>query len=161
MDSEKEIVIAFIFKRSGKKQMGFSEFYLTLSMELNWFNPEDSKKLTTQMIQSGLLVKESENVTPGFDISNIKIPSGYQPTKEVLKQEKKEQKTTEKDVLTTLIEKIADKTKKDQKEILEQIKKISEERNITIEVASLIFGKEFDILFDDLHNIVEEKILAA
>ncbi len=161
MDSEKEIVIAFIFKRSGKKQMGFSEFYLTLSMELNWFNPEDSKKLTNQMIQSGLLVKESEKVTPGFDISNIKIPSGYQPTKDVLKQEKKEQKTTEKDVLTTLIEKIAEKTEKDQKEVLDQIKNIAEERNLIIEVAALIFGKEFDILFDDLHNSVEEKILAA
>lgn len=159
MDSEKEIVIAFIFKRSGKKQMGFSEFYLTLSMELNWFNPEDSKKLTNQMIQSGLLVKESEKVTPGFDISNIKIPSGYQPTKDVLKQEKKEQKTTEKDVLTTIIQKIAEKTKKSEKEVLEQIKNIAEERNLIIEVAALIFGKEFDILFDDLHNSVEEKIL--
>ena len=161
MDSEKEIIIAFIFKRSGKKQMGFSEFYLTLSIELNWFKPEDSKKLTNQMIQSGLLVKEGENVTPGLDISNIKIPSGYQPTKDVLKQEGKEQKNTEKDVLTTIIEKIAEKTKKDQKETLKQIKKISEERNITIELGALVFGKEFDILFDDLHNSVEEKILAS
>ncbi len=160
MDSEKEIIIAFIFKRSGKKQISFSEFYLTLSIELNWFTPEDSKKLTQQMIQSGLLTKENENVTPGFDLSNIKIPSGFFPTKDILKEGKIE-KTTEKDILTPLIGKIVEKSKKDQKKVLEEVKKISEERNITIEVATLVFGKDFDIVFDDLYEKVEEQILAA
>ena len=43
MDSEKEIIISFLFKRSGKESLKFSDLYLALSMELNWFTPDDAK----------------------------------------------------------------------------------------------------------------------
>ncbi len=159
MDSEKEVIISFIFKRSGKKEMSFSEFYLTLSIDLNWFTPEDAKNFTKEMVKKGLILEEKEKITPGFDISNIKIPAGFRPSKQAVREEKKEKKTDEVDVLTTIIGKIAEKSKTGSKEILDGVKKISEERNITIEVASLVFGKEFDIVFDDLYNQVEKTIL--
>ena len=44
MNSEAQKVIAFVFRRSGKKQIPYSDFYLTLSMELNWFTPDDARK---------------------------------------------------------------------------------------------------------------------
>ena len=139
MDSEKEVIISFIFKRSGKKEMSFSEFYLTLSIDLNWFTPEDAKTITQQMIKKGLLSEEKENITPGFDISNIKVPSGFYPTKQVLKKEESsQQKPIKQDVLTTIIKKIVEKSDEKQQTIFEKIKNIAEERNITIEVAGQI-----------------------
>jgi len=159
MDSEKEAVISFIFKRSGKKEMSFSEFYLTLSIDLNWFTPEDAKNITQQMIKTGLLSEEKENITPGFDISNIKVPSGFYPTKQVLKKDENiQQKPIIQDVLTTIIKKIVEKTNGKQQTIFEQIKNIAEERNTTIEVASLILGKEYNIVFDDIIGQVEKTI---
>ena len=160
MDSEREVIISFIFKRSGKKEISFSEFYLTLSIDLNWFVPEDAKNLTKEMVKKGLLLEEKEKVTPGFDISNIKIPAGFRPSKQAFKEEPQEDNKSEEDVLTKIIKRIAEKSNEDRKNVFEQIKKISEERNITIEVAALVFGKYFDILFDDLYEYVEEKILA-
>jgi len=159
MDSEKEVIISFVFKRSGKKEVSFSEFYLTLSIDLNWFTPEDAKNLTKDMIKNGLLLEEKETVTPGFDISNIKTPSGFRPSKQVFKEEQKMEKKEEKDVLTKIIQKIVEKTDEKQKTVFEKIKNISEERNITIEVAALVFGKEFDIVFDDLLRDVEKTVL--
>lgn len=162
MDSEKEVIISFVFKRSGKKEMSFSEFYLTLSIDLTWSTPENAKRLTQEMIKNGLLLEEKEKITPGFDISNIKTPAGFRPSKQVFKKESgQEKKTVEIDVLTTIIEKIVEKSNKGQKEILQQIKKISEDRNITIEVAALIFGKEFNILFDDLYEQIEKTIFST
>ena len=43
MESDAEIIIAFIFKRSGKQKLKLSEFYLPLSMQLNWFSPQEAK----------------------------------------------------------------------------------------------------------------------
>ena len=44
MPSELEIVITFVYNRSGKSELSFSDLYLTLSMELNWFTPDDAKE---------------------------------------------------------------------------------------------------------------------
>ena len=43
-DSEMRIIIAFLFKRSGKEEMSPSELYLPLSMDLQWFTPNQAKE---------------------------------------------------------------------------------------------------------------------
>jgi hypothetical protein len=156
MDPEKEIIAAFVFKRSGKKEMSLSEFYLTLSIELNWFTPEDAKILTHQMINAYLLSKENENITPRFDISTIKIPSGFYPSKDVLKKDFLKSKEKNKDLLTIIIERIVEKTDEKQLVVFEKIKNISEEKNITIAIAALLVGQEHNIVFKDVLKEVEK-----
>ena len=159
MDPEETIIISFVFKRSGKKELSFSEFYLTLSIDLNWFTPEDAKNFTQQMIKKGQLIEEKEIIKPGFEINNIKVPAGFYPSKDVLKEKKPvEPKKDNKDALTTIIEKIIEKTNEKQQTVFKKIKTISEELNITIEVAALVFAKEHDIEFNDLYDEVESKI---
>ncbi len=60
MNDECKIIIAFVFNRAGKKEMSFSEFYLTLSMDLNWFTPDDAKTFTKNAIENSLLKEEKE-----------------------------------------------------------------------------------------------------
>ena len=67
MNNEAQKVIAFVFKRSGKKQISYSDFYLTLSMELNWFTPDDAKKFLDFAIDNKFLIREKDMVQPNFD----------------------------------------------------------------------------------------------
>ncbi len=76
MASENEIIIAFLFKRSGKEKMSCSELYLNLSMELGWFSPEDAKKFLYKEIKNKLLTNEDEQISLTFDVNKIKIPFG-------------------------------------------------------------------------------------
>ena len=94
MASEYEIIIAFIFKRSGKEKMNFSELYLDLSMNLNWFSPEDAKKFLNDAIKKKLSIKEDDQISLSFDINKITIPMGFSPSKRVF-SEKKSQKELE------------------------------------------------------------------
>ena len=55
MNSEWEIIIAFLFKRSGREELSFSDLYLTLSIDLNWFTPEDAKAFVNMAIKQKLL----------------------------------------------------------------------------------------------------------
>ena len=55
MPSESEIIIAFLFKRSGKAKLSFSDLYLTLSMDLNWFTPDDAKSFLNLTLKQNLL----------------------------------------------------------------------------------------------------------
>jgi hypothetical protein len=150
MNDEEEIIIAFLFKRSGKKELNFSDLYLTLSMELNWFTPEDAKKFLNQAIKNQLLNKKEEQVTPAFDYDKIDVPMGFQPTQKVF-QEKKIEKPREKKekLLNVIVKELVQKSKFDEQKIIGKIKKLEKTRNLTAEVAALLVGKEYDIVFEE------------
>jgi len=159
MVSEEEIIIAFVFERSGKNEMLFSEFYLTISMDLNWFTPDDAKALSNNFIKNKFLIKTKESVKPGFDVSKIKVPLGFYPSKQILEKKEPVNNSIERDLFTDILDEIAAKAKKNKEELLEKINKIQEEKNITKETAALMVGKDFEIDLTAYFEKVEEEII--
>ncbi len=163
MNSEAEKVIAFVFKRSGKKQIIYSDFYLTLSMELKWFTPDNAKKFLDYAIKNNFLIDKNERVKPNFDYEKIDVPYGFYPTKVVYEKDAKKDKEVpkqeiEEDIFLKLVEKIESETEKNREEILKEIKSLEQEKNITQEIAALLVGKEYNISLEEYYNGVEEKI---
>ena len=150
MPSEAEMIIAFIFKRSGKIELGFSETYLTLSMDLRWFTPDDAKKFVNTALEQKLLLKKGEALRPGFEINKINIPLGFNPKDKIFDKEEKD--PLKASILDEIVEKIAEKAKIKKEDIYEKIKKIEQEKNINSNVAALLVGKDFDI---DLEKFVK------
>lgn len=146
MGSETEIIIAFVFKRSGKTELKPSEFYLPLSMDLNWFSPQEAKAFVHTALNQELLIKKYGLLKPNFDIDSVVIPAGFKPLKQAF--EKKEiiiQKQEKQDGVKIIVSKIMEKTDLDRQIIFEKIKSLEKEKNITLEVAALLVGKEYDI----------------
>ena len=166
MTSETQQVIAFVFNRSGKKEMSFSEFYLTLSMGLNWFTPEEAKKFMKHALDKKLLIKNNEHVKPNFDIEDVVIPVGFYPSKKILEDkikmrgEKEEHITGEEhqDVLEEIIHKIMEKTQLEEEEVVQKIKNIERERNIFPEIAAILVGKEYNVNLTKTYVDVEKKL---
>jgi len=157
MNSEEEIIIAFVFKRVGKPELEFTNFYLTLSMDLNWFTPEDAKIFIENAIKENLVIKEKGGVKPTFDIEEIQIPLGFYPSKDLFKKVKAEE--VEKiDVLKIIIKKIVKESNIDEKTVIKQIKEIEKEKNLTSEVAALLVGKEYDVDLEDFLKDVEKEL---
>ena len=159
MVSEREIIISFLFKRSGKENLKFSDLYLALSMELNWFSPDDAKKYISQLLEENLLIKKGDLLKPNFDYENTKIPIGFTPSKRVFEEKKAEKDEIKKvTFLEELINILTEKSKLDKSQISEKIEELAKEKKITNEVAALIIGKEFDINFEKYFGRVEESI---
>ena len=156
MPSEPEIIIAFIFKRSGKVELGFSEIYLTLSMDLKWFTPDDAKKFVNNALKQKLLFKKAEGLRPGFEINKINVPFGFSPAGKNLNKEEK--KPTELGILDEIVQKIEKKDKIKKEEIYEKIKEIEQEKNITYDVAALLVFKEFGINLEKFYEKIEKEI---
>ena len=111
MVSDAETIIAYIFKRSGKSEIEYSEIYLTLSMDLNWFSPDDAKAFINKAVEKKLLKKTNEIIIPCFDINNIKVPLGFYPSKMLFKDTNSvKNKKEEKNIFTHIIKKIEDET---------------------------------------------------
>lgn len=154
MNKEYKIIISFVFNRAGKREMSFSEFYLTLSMDLDWFTPDNAKTFTKNAVDNSLLKEEKNFIKPNFNIEEIKIPIGFSPSetafqKKDIKEEKIEKKQ-EVSILNMLVEKIVEKSNLDRKTILRQIKEIEKEKNLSIEIAALLIGKEYKLNFDEI-----------
>jgi hypothetical protein len=155
MPSETEIVIAFTFKRSGKAELDFSEMYLTLSMGLKWFTPDDAKKFVNNALKQKLLLKKDGALRPGFEIDKINVPLGFHPAGIPIDKEEKE--PIKLSILDEIMEEIAAVAKIKKEEIYEKIKKIEQEKNINSNVAALMVGKEFDINLEKFYEKIEKE----
>jgi hypothetical protein len=129
MLSEAEIIITFLYKRSGKTALKESELYLPLSLELGWFTNQEARDFVTYAKHQNLLREKKHMLIPSFDINSISIPIGFYPSKK--------QYTKETPILQHLISDIIQATKKTQKQIESDIKKIAEDRYIMPEIAAL------------------------
>jgi len=159
MATDAEITIAFLFKRSGKQKLKLSELYLPMSMELNWFSPQDANEFVKQAVKHNLLEEKEGLVTPNFDIEKITVPVGFHPTQNTFVIKEKVEKKEGKDLVFTLIQKICKNTDLDEKAVLGKIKSLSQEKNINYEVAALLVGKEYDVVLEDFYEQIEKRIL--
>ena len=157
MASQAETIIVFVFRRSGKTELSFSDIYLTLSMELKWFSPESAKDFVNKAIEKKLLTKKESQIRPSFDISKIDVPLGFTPTGEIF-EEKGDVEKKEMSTFDQIISKIADDKNIDRKIIFDEIKKIEKEKKLTKEVSALLYVKEFDIDFDSVIPKIEKEM---
>ena len=159
MTDDEKIIISFIFKKNGKEQMKKSEFYLSLSMDLKWFKPEDAKKFTEIQIKKDFLKLKDDEIIPGFDINKIEIPLGYNPPKDII--EKTMKQDLSKNNLNSyekIIKNIKQKTNKEDDEIKKEIESIIKEKNLTSEIAALLVLKKYETEKLEIPNDIEEKI---
>ena len=156
MISEEEIILAFLFKRSGKSKQSFSDLYLTLSMDLNWFTPEAAKEFINLELKKKLLIKKADLIEPNFDFRKIVIPVGFYPVKKKYDEEMIVDK--ESDVFVKIVNEIVKKTDIDEKEIIHNIEEIEKEKNINLEVAALLVGKDYNLVLEDFFEEIENNI---
>ena len=158
MNSEIKIIISFLFKRSGKEELTASELYLPLSMDLKWFSPKEAKDFVNSALLKNFLIKKGDQIKPNFDCKKIAIPVGFHPSKQIFEEETDMVNEERQDVVKLIIGRIVEKTEQDEQGVFEEIKEVSNEKNISLEVAALLVSREYDIVVSIFLDQVEDKI---
>jgi hypothetical protein len=154
MNSEAQIIIAFLFKRSGKTALKDSELYLPLSMELGWFSTKEAHEFVTYAINHTLLEKKDGMLHPLFAIETISIPVGFTPSKKTFNKTAHE----EENLIDIIITHISEKTNRDPKEIQGEIKLVEQEKQILPEVSALFVARTYDIDISKWSDAVEQNL---
>jgi hypothetical protein len=146
--------VSMPFLRKGTEALKESEFVLALSIDLNWFTPEQAKNVLIQAEKSGILKREGENISPAFDLSGIKIPSGFKPEQGVF-----EKKT----VFDSIIERIILGTGMEKRKVIALINKKQEglAKMVLIEVSAILVALENGVRVDDLIEEEYEALMSA
>ena len=158
MNSESQIIISFLFKRSGKDELKESEIYLPLSLELGWFSAREAREFVTYALEQKLLVKKDGLLIPSFDVEKIIVPVDFYPSKKSFSVEKTKLKKEEQNVIDVVVQQLVEKTGKEPKEIFEKIKEVETEKSITSDVALLFIAKKFNIDVSGYFDHVEKAI---
>lgn len=145
--SDLTYTVSMPFKMKGKDVLKESELVLALSIDLNWFPPDQAKKITSSAEKAGLLKRDGDLIRPAFDLNSIQIPAGFRPDPQVLE---------EKSLFDRIIERMIAGSGMEKRKVIALINKKQEElsRLVEIDVSAILVALEHGISVDDL---IEEK----
>lgn len=134
--------VSMPFKKKGKDTLKESEFILALSIDLNWFSPEQARSLLAEAEKKGLLKRDGGMVNPLFDLTSVQIPPSFKP----------ESVTEEKSIFDRTIDRIIVTAGLEKRIIISLINKKQEElmKMVDIEVSALLVALEQGVIVDDL-----------
>ena len=155
MTTEAHIIIAFLYKRSGKPVLTESDLYLSLSMDLGWMTTTDAKTFVRQALDTSLLEQNEQGLKPTFDINTIQIPHGFIPKPPTQQKPNKPENLLDR-ILTT----INSHTKLPIDTLLSETISLAQEKNVTREVAALWVAHRHDVNVSALYDETQQHLVS-
>jgi hypothetical protein len=82
-----EVAVAVPFRQRGKRRLGEGEFVVSLSLDREWFSPDQAKRLVDLAVGRGLLTQTDAGLEPTFAVDDVEIPEGYAPDTDILREQ--------------------------------------------------------------------------
>lgn len=122
--------VAHPFQRDGATTMGESAFVVALSLDRNWFSPDQAKRLVDVAVGEGLLRRADGELHVTFDAGSVSLPDDFEPDESILQE-----RSTFERVLEVLVE--AGHEKQD---AVADVNRLQAELDVTIEAAAVLYA---------------------
>ncbi len=81
-----DVAVAAPFRHRGSERIAESEFVVALSLDRDWFSPDQAKRLIDVATGRGLLRRDGDDLVPTFDPDGVEVPEGFTPDDELLRE---------------------------------------------------------------------------
>ncbi|TKX57042.1 DUF2240 family protein [Halorubrum sp. SS7] len=145
-----EVAVAAPFKTRAQDRLGQGEFVVALSLEREWFSPDQAKRLVDVAVGRGLLASEDGDLVPQFDPAEVTVPEGFVPDESVLREQ-----STFESALDAIVAAGVEKQR--------AVAAINERQRalaVTIEAAAVLYAREQGAAVDRLAADVREELAA-
>jgi hypothetical protein len=122
--------VAAPFRSKGRERLAESEFVVALSLNRDWFSPDQAKRLVDVAASEGLLAREDGDLVVRFDADGERIPEEFGPDESILQE-----RTTFQRILDALVEDGAEK-----QEAVAGINALQSELGVTVEAAAVLYA---------------------
>ena len=146
-----EVAVAVPFKQRATERLGEGEFVVALSLDRDWFSPDQAKRLVDVAVGRGLVAEEDGDLVARFDPADVTVPEGFAPDDAILR----EQSTFE-----TALDAIVDAGVEKQRAVA-GINERQRSLAISIEAAAVLVAKEHGAAVDHLAADVREGLAAG
>lgn len=127
------------FVQSGTDRLGRSDFVVALSLDRDWFSPDQAKRLLDVAEGEGLLDTEDGEVVATFDVGSVSIPEDFVPEESILRQ-----RTTFERVLDAVVEAGAEK-----QAAVAAINGLQSDLGVTLEAAAVVYARRQGLAVTD------------
>ncbi|MDJ1431690.1 DUF2240 family protein [Halostagnicola sp. A-GB9-2] len=134
------VAIAAPFVQDGSAQLRENEFVVSLSLDRDWFSPDQAKRLIDVATQEDLLVRDGNDLELTYDPATVSIPDEFVPDEDILTERSAFER-----VLDALV---AEGTEKH--EAVGAINTLQQELGITIEAAAVVYARREGIDVSEL-----------
>ncbi|MFC6835526.1 DUF2240 family protein [Halomarina ordinaria] len=124
--------VAAPFRAKGRERIAESEFVVALSLDRDWFSPDQAKRLLDVAASEGLLSRDGSDLVCGFDPDEESVPDGFRPDESILQR-----RSTFQRLLDALVD--AGEAKQD---AVAGINALQSDLGVTVEAAAVLYAHE-------------------
>jgi len=140
--------VAAPFRQRGVDELRESEFVVALSLDRDWFSPDQAQRLVDAAVTEGLLEREDEAVAITFDPAGVTVPESFVPDESVIQQ-----RSVFERVLGNLVDAGVEK-----QEAVAGINRLQAELGIAVEAAALLYARRQGVDVDGLVDRAREEL---
>ncbi|MHB9288224.1 DUF2240 family protein [Halobacteriales archaeon Cl-PHB] len=140
--------VAAPFGQRGVESMPESEFVVALSLDRDWFSPDQAKRLVDVALGEGLLERDGDDLSTGFDAAAVAVPEDFVPGEDVLRERSTFERVLD-DLLDAGIEKQA---------AVADINRLQAELGVTVEAAAVVYARRQDVAVADVADRAIEEL---
>jgi hypothetical protein len=123
--------VAAPFCQRGVDQLKESEFVVALSLDLEWFSPDQAQRLADVAATEGLLEPAGDELAVTFEPLDVDIPDGFEPDESVLQQ-----RSTFERILAATVDAGVEK-----QEAVAAINRLQADLEISVEAAAALYAR--------------------
>ena len=82
-----KVAVAVPFRQQGTDRLGEGAFVVALSLDREWFSPDQAKRLVDVAVGRGLLEKADGDLVATFDLDAVDVPANYTPDTDILREQ--------------------------------------------------------------------------
>ena len=130
-----EATVAVPFRQEGREELGDGEFVVALSLDRDWFSPDQAKRVVDVALGRGLLAREGEKLVAQFDPESVTVPEEFVPDADVLREQ-------------SAFEQVLDKLTAagvEKQEAVAAINGLQRDLGLTIEAAAVVYAHRKDV----------------
>jgi hypothetical protein len=143
--------VAVPFREKGTESLSASQFVVALSLDRDWFSPEQAKRLVDVATSEGLVERTDDDLRPTFEPRDVDVPDGFVPDEDVLRQ-----RSTFERVLAAVVESGVEK-----RTAVAEINQLKADLAVTTEAAAVVYARRNDVAVADLADRAAGELVAA
>jgi hypothetical protein len=140
--------VAAPFRQRGVDELRESEFVVALSLDRDWFSPDQAQRLVDAAVTEGLLERADETVAVTFDPAGVTVPDGFVPDESVVQQ-----RSVFERVLGAVVDAGVEK-----QEAVAGINRLQAELDVAVEAAALLYASRQGVDVDGLADRAREEL---
>ena len=124
-------VVAAPFRSRGRSKLAESEFVVALSLDRDWFSPDQASRVVDLAEGEGLLERADDELVPTFEPEEVDVPASFRPDESLLVDRSPFER-----IVDALVAAGVEK-----REAVAGINRLQADLGLTIEAAAVVFAR--------------------